>query len=63
MCLFEKDQFEDAKKAFRQAGKDKKIEKRSRNWIKFIESEQARISQINESIKQARLARDRANSE
>ncbi len=63
MCLFEKDQFEDAKKAFRQASKDKKIEKRARNWIKFIESEQARISQINESIKQARLARDRANSE
>ena len=43
--------------------KDKKIEKRARNWIKFIESEQARIAQINESIKQARLARDQLNNE
>jgi len=63
MCLFEKQKFEEAKKAFRAAAKDKKIERRARNWIKFIESEQARIAQINESIKQARLARDRAKSE
>ncbi len=62
MCLFEKQKFEEAKKAFKIAAKDKKIQRRARNWIKFIESEQARISQINESIKQARLARDRANS-
>ena len=58
MCLYEEEQYEDAKKAFRQAAKDEAIEKRARNWIKFIESEQARIAQINESIKQARLARD-----
>ena len=59
MCLLEKEEYEDSKKAFRQAAKDDRIEKRARNWIKFIESEQARISQINESIRQARLARDR----
>ena len=59
MCLMEKEEFEEAKKAFRQAAKDDKIENRARNWIKFIESEQARISQINESIRQARLARER----
>jgi tetratricopeptide (TPR) repeat protein len=63
MCLFEDEKHEDSKKAFRQAAKDKKIEKRARNWIKFIESEQARIAQINESIKQARLARDQLNNE
>ncbi len=63
MCLFDKKRFEEAKTAFRQAAKDKDIAKRSRNWIKFIESEQARIAQINASIKQARLARDRSNSE
>jgi tetratricopeptide (TPR) repeat protein len=62
MCLYENEKYEDAKKAFRQAAKDKKIEKRARNWMRFIESEQARIAQINESIKQARLARDRMNN-
>ncbi len=62
MCLFEQDKFEDAKKAFRIAAKEESIEKRSRNWIRFIESEQARIAQINESIKQARIARDRAKA-
>ena len=61
MCLFEKEQYEDAKKSFRAAAKDDSIEKRARNWIKFIESEQARIAQINDSIKQARQARDQAN--
>jgi len=63
MCLFEKEQYEAAIKAFRQAAKDKLIARRCRNWIKFIESEQSRIAQINESIKQARLARDRASSQ
>jgi len=58
MCLFEKEKYEDAKKAFRKAAKDKSIEKRARNWIKFIETEQSRIAQLNASIKQARLARD-----
>jgi tetratricopeptide (TPR) repeat protein len=62
MCLYENEKYEDAKKAFRQAAKDKKIAKRARNWMKFIESEQSRIAQINESIKQARLARDHMNS-
>jgi tetratricopeptide (TPR) repeat protein len=62
MCLYENEKYEDAKKAFRQAAKDKKIAKRARNWMKFIESEQSRIAQINESIKQARLARDRMNN-
>lgn len=62
MCLFEKEKYEEAKTAFRKAGKDEKIKKRASNWIKFIESEQSRISQINESINQARLARDQAKN-
>jgi tetratricopeptide (TPR) repeat protein len=56
MCTFELDDYDAAIKSFRQAAKDKKIEKRARNWIKYIESEQARINQLNESIRQARLA-------
>lgn len=58
MCLFELNKFEDAKAAFRKAANDPKISKRARNWIQFIESEQQRISQLNESIAQARRARD-----
>lgn len=58
MCLFELRKFEQAKKAFRQAAKSKDVEKRARNWITFIESEQNRIAQLNDSIKQARAARD-----
>jgi len=60
MCLFEQEKYEEAKTAFRQAARqgDDKIKSRSATWINFIESEQARIAQINESIKQARLARD-----
>jgi len=60
MCLFEMQKFEEAKKAFRQAAKSEKVEKRARNWITFIESEQKRISQLNDSIRQARAARDAA---
>ena len=56
MCLFELDKYEDSKKSFREAAKEEKIAKRARNWIKFIESEQNRIRQLNESIAQARRA-------
>ena len=58
MCLFEKEKYEDSKEAFRKAAKDESIAKRARNWIKFIDTEQSRIAQLNESIKQARLARE-----
>lgn len=60
MCLFELEKYQDAKQAFRLAGKDKKVQKRARNWIKFIENEQSRIAQLNDSIRQARAARDAA---
>lgn len=63
MCLFELQKFEDAKKAFRQAAKSEDVEKRARNWIKFIESEQTRINQLDASIKQARAARDAARAD
>ena len=58
MCLIELEKYEESKKAFRLAAKDEKIQKRARNWIKFIESEQSRISQLNSSIRQAREQRD-----
>ena len=63
MCQFELENYEDAKKAFRQAARAEKVQKRARNWIKFIESEQERIRQLNDSIRQARAARDAARQE
>jgi tetratricopeptide (TPR) repeat protein len=60
MCLFELEKYDEAKKAFRRAADDKAVEKRARNWITFIESEQQRISELNDSIRQARAARDAA---
>jgi len=63
MCLFELEQFEEAKQAFRQAAKSEKVAKRARNWIKFIESEQMRLQQLDDSIRQARAARDAARKE
>lgn len=63
MCLFELSKFEQSKKAFRAAAKSKDVEKRARNWITFIESEQNRIAQLNDSIKQARAARDAMRAE
>jgi tetratricopeptide (TPR) repeat protein len=62
MCLFELEKYEDAKKAFRLAAKDEKIQKRARNWIKFIENEQSRIAQLDDSIRQARAARNAARN-
>jgi tetratricopeptide (TPR) repeat protein len=56
MCLFELDQYDEAIKAFRQAAKDEKIEKRARNWVKFIQSEKARLEALNASIDRARQA-------
>jgi tetratricopeptide (TPR) repeat protein len=58
MCLFEQDKFDEAIAAFRKAAKDEKVEKRARNWIKYIETEKIRIERLNESIRQARMARE-----
>jgi tetratricopeptide (TPR) repeat protein len=58
MCQFELQKFDAAIKAFRQAAKDEDVEKRARNWITFIQSEKNRIERLNDSIRQARVARD-----
>ena len=58
MCLFELQKFDSSISAFRQAARDESVQKRARNWITFIESEKNRIDQLNDSIRQARAARD-----
>ena len=54
MCLYEKDRYEDAKKAFRAAAKDKRSQKTARQWITFIEREQERLKQLERSLQQVR---------
>ncbi len=56
MCLFELDRFNEAKGAFRSAASDKRSEKTARQWLAFIEREQDRIRQLEESLNQARSA-------
>ena len=58
MCQFELQKFDASIKSFRQAAKDEGVEKRARNWIMFIQSEKNRITQLKDSIRQARAARD-----
>ncbi|MDJ0928506.1 MAG: hypothetical protein QNJ73_12785 [Gammaproteobacteria bacterium] len=54
MCLFENDQYEAAKKAFRAAAKDKRSQKTAKQWITFIEREQERLRQLERSLQQVR---------
>ncbi len=54
MCLFEKDRYEDAKRAFRQAAQDKRSRKTATQWLTFIEREQERQRQLEESLRQVR---------
>lgn len=57
MCLFETDQYEPAKQAFRQAARDKRSEATARQWLQFIEGEQERLRQLERSLEQLRRAR------
>jgi tetratricopeptide (TPR) repeat protein len=56
MCLFEQDRYEDAKKAFRAAAKDDRSRTTANQWLQFINSEQERERQLQESLKQVRSA-------
>jgi tetratricopeptide (TPR) repeat protein len=56
MCQFELDRYEDAKKSFRSAARDKRSEKTARQWIQFIEREQERLEQLERSLQRVRRA-------
>ncbi len=56
MCLFELDRYEEAKKAFRTAAKDDRSKTTANQWLQFINSEQERERQLQESLKQVRSA-------
>jgi len=54
MCLFENDKYDQAKAAFRKAARDKRTAARASNWIRFIEKEEERLRQLEESMKLVR---------
>lgn len=54
MCLFETDQYDQAKTAFRKAAQDKRSAATARQWLSFIESEQERLRQLERSLAQLR---------
>ncbi|UCG74141.1 MAG: tetratricopeptide repeat protein [Chromatiales bacterium] len=56
MCLYEKDRYEQAKKAFRSAARDKRSAKTANQWIQFIEREQERERQLERSLQRVRSA-------
>jgi len=50
MCLFETDDLSNAKAAFRNAAKDERSESSARQWLKYIQSEEDRIEQLEAAI-------------
>ncbi len=56
MCLYEAGQQNEAKAAFRKAAGDSRSQKSATQWITFIEREQERQRQLDESLKKVRTA-------
>ncbi len=54
MCLYETDQFDAAKTAFRAAARDERSEKTGTQWISHIDREVARITQLNKALEDAK---------
>ena len=57
MCLYENKKYEDAKKAFMAAARDKRSERTARQWVQFIEREEERLRQLDNALKRARQGR------
>jgi tetratricopeptide (TPR) repeat protein len=53
MCQFELDKLGEAKASFRQAAKSEKVAKNARSWISYVESEESRLKQLEQSLKKA----------
>jgi tetratricopeptide (TPR) repeat protein len=53
MCQFELDKLGEAKASFRQAAKHEKVAKNARSWISYVESEESRLKQLEQSLKMA----------
>ena len=53
MCLYETDEYNAARRAFREAGRDSRSSKTANQWIKFIDTEVDRQQQLREAMRPA----------
>ncbi len=60
MCQFESKALNSAKASFQNSAKFEKSAKNARNWIKYVESEQARLQQLQDSLESLRKAQEAA---
>ncbi len=60
MCLYNLDRLGDAKGAFRQAARDERSRTLAQQWVKVIESDEARLEQLRLARQQLRRAREAA---
>ena len=56
MCLFESDNLDGAKNAFRQAARDGRSKKNANSWLNFIQNEQKRLKQLQRQLDSMRQA-------
>ncbi|MEC7804318.1 MAG: hypothetical protein VX533_05670, partial [Pseudomonadota bacterium] len=56
MCLFESDNLDGAKNAFRQAARDGRSKKNANSWLNFIQNEQERLKQLQRQLDSMRQA-------
>ena len=56
MCLFETDNLDGAKSAFRRAARDSRSKKNANSWLSFIENEQKRLKQLQQQLDSMRQA-------
>ena len=61
MCLYNLDRLGDAKQEFRQAARDDRSRSLAQQWIKVIESDEARLEQLRIARQQVR--RDQQDSD
>jgi hypothetical protein len=54
MCQFESDMLGSAKASFRKALGDSKVAKNASSWINYVESEEARLQQLEDSLKKVK---------
>jgi len=62
MCQFETKSLKSAKASFRKALKYEKAVKNATSWISYVESEEARLRQLEESLQRVREIRQEAQS-
>ena len=58
MCQFERNALQSAKTSLRKALQYKKVAKNASSWISYVESEQSRLRQLEQSLKQVQQIKE-----